>query len=136
MQRRQSNSNGKFARHFLQNIQKGTKKPPQEWWTPGLLGTWPHFGAMLFLRSLITSRPTKDNIEDPDVCIIFATVVNEFDNKSAHFQEEAVICEGDIESSQSSQLNMSSNQSIAASQPSASGTNETCYKTQDTEGTL
>jgi hypothetical protein len=89
---------------------------------------------MLFMRSIITPRPTEGNIEDPDVSNIFTADVNEFDKESIQFQEEADIY--DSEFSYSLQLNASFNQSVAASQPSASGTNETCYKTQDTEVTV
>lgn len=61
---------------------------------PRYLGTWPHFDAMLFLRSVITPRPTEGNVEDPDFSNIFAT--------GAQFQEEADAYESDSESAQAS----------------------------------
>jgi hypothetical protein len=85
---------------------------------------------------VITPRPIEGNIEDPDVSNIFTADVNEFDKESTQFQEEADIYDGDSESSHSLHLNASSNQSVAAPQPSASGTNETCYKSLDTEVTV
>jgi hypothetical protein len=91
---------------------------------------------MLFLRSVITPRPIEGNIEDLDVSNIFTADVNEFDKESTQFQEEADIYDGDSESSHSLHLNASSNQSVAAPQPSASGTNDTCYKSLDTEVTV
>ncbi|KDR23786.1 hypothetical protein L798_11361 [Zootermopsis nevadensis] len=49
---------------------------------------------MLFLRSVITPRPTEGNVEDPDFSNIFAT--------GAQFQEEADAYESDSESAQAS----------------------------------
>jgi hypothetical protein len=88
---------------------------------------------MLFLRSVVTPRQTEGKTEDPDVPNIFAAAENEYDNEGAQCQEQIDIHKNDSESSQSFQLNASCNQSVAASQPSASETNETYDKTLNTK---
>jgi hypothetical protein len=79
---------------------------------PRYLGTWPHFGAMLFLRSVITPRPTEGNIEDHDFPNVCAAAATEYDNEGAQFQEDVDVYERDSESPQPFQLNASSNQSV------------------------
>jgi hypothetical protein len=66
---RQSRPNGKPVRQFLQRVQEGPKSCSRDGGEQAVyyLGTWPHFGALLFLRSVIKPRLTKVNIEDPNV---------------------------------------------------------------------
>lgn len=49
-------------------------------------GNWPHFGAVMFLRTVVTPTPTVGNFEDPDISKMFTAAVNVFDNESAQFQ--------------------------------------------------
>jgi hypothetical protein len=55
---------------------------------------------MLFIRSIITPRPTEGNIEDPDFSNIFVAAANEYDLADAQFQEEVDVYGSDSESSQ------------------------------------
>jgi hypothetical protein len=102
---------------------------------PRYVGTWPHFGAMLFLQFVIARRLAKGNAEDPEVSKMSAAAANEH-NESAQVKEEVVIYESDSETFQSFQLNASSYQSVPSSQPTTSGTNETCDKTRNTKVTI
>jgi hypothetical protein len=103
---------------------------------PRYLGTWPHYDAMLFLRSVITPRQTKGNTEDPSLSNIITAAANECDFESVQFKEEVDMYESDSESLQSFQLNASSNQSLPSSQPSTSIPIETCEKTRNTKVTI
>jgi hypothetical protein len=77
-------------RRFLQRFQKRTKKQFRGSWRAALryLGAWLHFGSILFLRSIVTSRPSEDNTEDPEFFNIIAAPANEYDNEDAQFQEK------------------------------------------------
>jgi hypothetical protein len=61
----------------------------------------------------------------------FTAAVNECDNEGTQFREEVDVCESNSESFQLFQLTAFYYQSAGASQPSASGTNETYDKTQN-----
>ncbi|KDR23843.1 uncharacterized protein LOC110832767 [Zootermopsis nevadensis] len=100
---------------------------------PRYPGTWPHYDAMLFLRPVITPRQTKDNVQTPDLSYTFAS---EYDKEGAKCKERIDANESDIESSQSFQLNASSNQSVSTSLPSTSGTNEHYDKTRNSKVTF
>lgn len=123
-------------------FRKELKKAPRscsgdgEGQAPRYLGTWPHYGAMLFLRSVITPRLTKGNTEDSVVSNTIAAAANECDIECVQFKEEVDTYGSDSESFQPFQLNLSSDQSLPSSQPSTSVPNETCEKTRDTEVTM
>lgn len=120
-------------------FRKELKKAPRscsgdgEEHAPRYLGSWPHYGAMLFLRSVITPRLTKGNTEDPVVSNTTAAAANECDIECVQFKEEVDTYGSDSESFQSFQLNASSDQSLPSSQLSTSVPHETCEKTRGTE---